>query len=57
MDITKCEGYNCPLREKCYNFKAPENEYRQSYFSEHPFDFENNTCKYFWEDLTIKKQT
>lgn len=24
-DITMCEGINCPIREKCYRFRAKTN--------------------------------
>lgn len=35
-DITKCPGKDCTLKEDCYRFTAPVNEYRQSYFVETP---------------------
>lgn len=40
-DITKCTGIDCPLREKCYRYTAPEGNW-QSYFSEIPYNREIN---------------
>lgn len=48
-DISMCKGENCPLKEKCYRFKAIPSEFWQSYFSEIPYSFESNGCEYFWE--------
>ena len=47
-DITKCEGKDCPLKEKCYRFTAKANEYGQSYFTETPYNKETKTCEYLW---------
>ena len=54
-DITMCSGKDCPLKEKCYRFKATANEFRQSYFCEIPFDVEDESCKYFSEEEEIEK--
>ena len=35
-DITKCGDEECPLKESCYRYTAPRNEYMQSYFMESP---------------------
>lgn len=35
MDITKCEGTNCPIKEKCFRFTAKADEY-QSVFVDVP---------------------
>lgn len=51
MDITKCEGTNCPLKEKCYRFTAPADDEWQSYFTESPYGKLNDKdkeCEYFW---------
>lgn len=48
-DISKCRGGDCPLKEKCFRFTAPTNEFRQSYFVDVPYDKETNKCKYLWE--------
>ena len=37
--INKCEGQGCPIREKCYRFMAPEDDY-QSYFIKTPFEYD-----------------
>lgn len=49
MDITKCEGKDCPLKESCYRFTAKEDKaYKayKSYFAEPPF--EAGKCEMFW---------
>jgi hypothetical protein len=51
MDITKCSGTGCELRETCYRFKAVDSEYRQSYFSVPPNKSEKE-CEQYWK---IKK--
>jgi hypothetical protein len=43
-DITKCSGIDCPLKEECFRFKAPES-YFQSYFGDVPIV--NGVCEYF----------
>lgn len=35
-DITKCKGTDCPVKEGCYRFTAPDNGQYQSYFVEVP---------------------
>lgn len=50
-DITKCNGKNCPLSKNCYRFAAQVNEYRQSYFTEPPYNKEKEECEYYWERL------
>lgn len=45
-DICKCPGTNCPLKEKCFRYKAPES-YFQSYFLKVPLN--NGVCEYFIE--------
>lgn len=46
-DITMCKGTNCPLKEKCYRYRAKVNPYSQSYFMEIPY--KENRCEYFEE--------
>lgn len=48
-DITMCKGINCPLKEKCYRYLAPANEYWQAYFVESPYDIETEKCENFWD--------
>ena len=45
-DISKCLGTDCPKKENCYRFTAP-NSYLQSYFSKPPIK-ENGECEYYW---------
>jgi hypothetical protein len=54
VDITKCRGGNCPIKEKCYRFTAKAG-FRQSYFFNPPFEiigkFDNHVkCEYFWNE-------
>jgi hypothetical protein len=48
-DITMCSGAACKQREECYRHKAQPSEYMQSYFTETPRNFHNDTCVYFWK--------
>jgi hypothetical protein len=45
-DITMCSGEGCSVKESCYRFKAPVNEFRQAYFMGVPGIDE--TCNYYW---------
>jgi len=36
-DCTLCEGTGCPIKEKCYRYRAIPSEYRQAYFDEVPY--------------------
>jgi hypothetical protein len=53
-DIAMCEGADekrnliCPMRDTCYRFTAPVNEYRQSYFIVVPY--EAPECAEFWDN-------
>jgi len=42
-DISMCNNQECPLKEKCYRYKAEPNPYRQSYGD---FKYKNG-CSYF----------
>tara|TARA_R110000868_G_scaffold136519_4_gene349518 strand:- start:3765 stop:3956 length:192 start_codon:yes stop_codon:yes gene_type:complete len=58
-DITMCEGKDCPLKEKCYLYKAIPNPYRQSYFMSIPYDPIDKDCDYFFpiiEGMRIRKE-
>lgn len=48
-DISMCEGEGCPMRTECYRHTATPSEYRQSYFSEAPYNEEAGDCEYFME--------
>lgn len=44
-DISKCPGTNCPVKENCYRFTAP-NSFHQSYFTDPPI--KDGECDYYW---------
>ncbi len=44
-DISMCSNTKCPLKEKCYRFKAVPNKYRQSYMS---YKYEDGNCPDFY---------
>ena len=48
-DITKCKGTDCPVKEVCYRYTAPEGM-MQAYFTEVPGKLENNkfSCNMYW---------
>lgn len=46
-DITKCDGTGCPLKDRCYRYTAPSNEYRQAWFMNPPIV--GKDCNQFWE--------
>jgi hypothetical protein len=48
-DISKCKGTNCPLKETCYRFRAPSNDYWQAWFSEVPYNNESKNCDEYWK--------
>jgi len=50
-DISKCRGLDCPLKERCYRYTAPMDEYRQAMIEE-PFTVKDGvfTCKMYWGD-------
>ena len=46
-DITMCENHTCPLRQKCYRYRAKADPYWQSFCKYKPNA--DGTCDYFWE--------
>jgi len=52
-DITMCDGYGCPVKDKCYRHTAPKNDLWQSMFVAPPID-EMDQCKYFWDNKENK---
>jgi hypothetical protein len=48
-DITKCSGFECPVKDQCYRYTAPASA-RQSYFWNTPGVVKNNefTCDMYW---------
>lgn len=58
MDISKCANKECPLRDKCWRFTAPDSPYRQAYAD---FEFKVNEkgevkCEYFWDNKDYKDE-
>ncbi|MEA5260142.1 DUF2934 domain-containing protein [Arcicella aquatica] len=49
-DITMCKGGDCPKKHLCYRYTA-DIEGRQDFFPNLPFDFEQNTCEFYWQDV------
>ena len=45
-DITICCNYECPLREKCYRYRAVPDEYWQSFAW---YNCRTDNCDYYWE--------
>ena len=45
-DITKCVGTDCPQKESCYRYTAPNSTIWQSYFCESPI--KEGQCEMFW---------
>ena len=45
-DIAMCLGGDCPVKENCWRYMAPESRW-QSYFQAPPFTEEG--CEYFWD--------
>lgn len=47
-DISMCDDKDCPMKDKCYRYTAPENPFRQTYFWSSPR--KGNTCEEFWDN-------
>lgn len=47
-DISKCEGKNCPIKEKCYRFTVPSGMYQT--YGQFEYDHEKKKCDYFWDN-------
>ncbi len=46
-DITMCMGGKCPRKDKCWRYKAPRDEYWQSFFHEVPYE-KYCECSHYW---------
>lgn len=46
-DISKCFGGECPLKDTCYRFLVPSNDWHQSYLAEPPYKDEK--CEHYYE--------
>jgi hypothetical protein len=59
-DITKCHGFDCPVKEKCKRYISTPNDQWQAYFLEPPYTLTDNVfkCDMFWGDTqdAIMKQ-
>lgn len=59
-DITMCCNYDCPLKEKCYRYRAIPDEYWQSFAMFKPETYSIGIgmitkCEHFWEvDISDK---
>ena len=55
VDITMCCNYDCPIKSKCYRYRAVPNDMRQSFAMYKPKTTLNGSlpikveCEYFWE--------
>lgn len=47
-DITFCPGVDCPLRDRCWRFRA-ERPARFDSFGHSPFNPTTGTCDAYWE--------
>tara|TARA_R100001244_G_scaffold123737_1_gene93434 strand:- start:341 stop:508 length:168 start_codon:yes stop_codon:yes gene_type:complete len=52
-ETIKCEGIDCPLKEKCYRYISHPNEISQAYLI--PFDYLEGECEdyVYWNDEII----
>lgn len=50
MDITKCSGEGCPIKERCFRFTSETEPLYQSYFTEIPGKWKDDVLnKKVWE--------
>lgn len=54
-DITMCESIDCPIRAKCFRFKA-EPLWMQHYFLKTPYEYSNCDKFISYEDEVDHKQ-
>lgn len=47
IDITKCQGIDCPIKEKCYRFTSPSDGIGQVYFTNSPC--KDGNCEYLMD--------
>ena len=48
VDISLCEGKDCPLKNKCYRFMSPRINHANSWLFGIPYDPINRECDFFW---------
>ncbi len=57
-DISKCKNEKCPLKEHCYRYTAPANEYWQAY-SDFKFKISDDgrvDCDGYWGSSTMRNK-
>ena len=54
-DITMCEGINCPIKEKCFRFKAKTNLV-QHFFIKTPYEYSHCDKFISYEDELVLDQ-
>lgn len=49
MDIQKCEGNTCPVKDLCYRYTSKASE-DQFYFTKEPYKIKDNKfkCEFLW---------
>jgi len=45
-DIAACEGKDCPIKENCYRFMCPRDEYQ--WYADFKYDHEKKECQNFY---------
>jgi hypothetical protein len=57
-DISKCSLETCPLKEHCYRFTTPANEYQQSYSKFQYIILEDGRvdCDGYWGSSTMRNK-
>ena len=58
-DITMCCNRDCPIRNKCYRYRAVPDDYQSfAFFKYQPIsDTNDEECEYFWRVDEIKDRT
>lgn len=54
MDISKCVGTLCPLKEACFRYTAKAG-FMQSYLLGIPYDFKTEQCEFYWGKVKQEK--
>jgi len=47
VDITMCEGKNCPMRENCYRYKARPGKWQSQFNGPNQLK-SDGTCDLYW---------
>lgn len=53
VDMCKCKGEGCPLKEMCYRYTATADPYWQYWLDYPPYDKETDDCKLFLMDRRL----